>query len=78
MRRRVLELRNAVLRQLAASSLVVLCGLGSALAQSGEPKAQEQNKPAAVRFFAAVVWANAVAAGSIDSSTGRARVTPSP
>jgi hypothetical protein len=47
MRRRVLELRNAVLRQLAASSLVVLCGLGSALAQSGEPKAQEQNKPAA-------------------------------
>ena len=47
MRRRVLELRNAVLRQLAASSLVVLCGLGSALAQSGEPKPQEQNKPAA-------------------------------
>ena len=47
MRRRVLELRNAVLRQLAVSSLVVLCGLGSALAQSGDPKAQEQNKPAA-------------------------------
>lgn len=47
MRRRVLELRNAVLRQLAVSSLVVLCSLGSALAQSGDLKAQEQNKAAA-------------------------------
>ena len=47
MRRRVFELRNAVLRQIAVSSLVVLCGLGSALAQSGDLKAQEQTKPAA-------------------------------
>jgi hypothetical protein len=47
MRRRVLELRNAVLRLVAVPSLVVLCGLGSALAQSGEPKAQDQGKPAA-------------------------------
>jgi hypothetical protein len=44
--RRVLELRNAVLRQLAVSSLVILCGLGSAFAQSGDLKAQDQNKAA--------------------------------
>jgi hypothetical protein len=47
MRRRVLELRNAVLRLVAVPSLVVLCGLGSALAQSGDLKAQDQGKPAA-------------------------------
>jgi hypothetical protein len=46
MRRRVLELRNAVLRLVAVPSVVVLCGLGSAFAQSGDLKAQDQ-KPAA-------------------------------
>ncbi|QQO31022.1 beta-1-3, beta-1-6-glucan biosynthesis protein [Bradyrhizobium diazoefficiens] len=50
MRRRVFELRNAVLRQFAASlavsSLVLLASLGSASAQSGSP-APDQNKAAA-------------------------------
>ncbi|OAF11759.1 beta-1-3, beta-1-6-glucan biosynthesis protein [Bradyrhizobium centrolobii] len=51
MRRRVLELRNAVLRQFAAtlavSSLVILVGIGGASAQSGAP--QDQGKPAAAQ-----------------------------
>ncbi|MBR0712663.1 beta-1-3, beta-1-6-glucan biosynthesis protein [Bradyrhizobium liaoningense] len=52
MRRRVLELRNAVLRQLAVPSLVVLLGIGSAFtqsafAQSGDLKPQDQGKAAA-------------------------------
>ncbi len=47
MRRRVLELRNAVLRLVAVPSLVVLCSFGSAHAQSGDLKAQDQGKPAA-------------------------------
>ena len=47
MRRRVLELTNAVLRQIAVPSLVVLLGIGSAYAQSGDLKAQDQGKPAA-------------------------------
>lgn len=50
MRRRVFELRNAVLRQFAAtlavSSLVLLAGLGGASAQSGTP-APDQGKTAA-------------------------------
>lgn len=50
MRRRVFELRNAVLRQFAASLavsfLVLLAGLGGASAQSGSP-APDQNKAAA-------------------------------
>jgi hypothetical protein len=50
MRRRVFELRNAVLRQFAAtlavSSLVLLTSLGGASAQSGTP-APEQGKAAA-------------------------------
>ncbi|MBW7964897.1 beta-1-3, beta-1-6-glucan biosynthesis protein [Bradyrhizobium sp. BR 10261] len=50
MRRRVFELRNAVLRQFAASlavsSLVLLAGLGCASAQSGTP-APDQGKAAA-------------------------------
>lgn len=50
MRQRVLELRNAVLRQFAAtlavSSLVLLVGLGGASAQSGAP-APDQGKAAA-------------------------------
>jgi hypothetical protein len=51
MRQRVLELVNAGLRRLAAplavSSLAVLLGLSGAFAQSGDLKAQDQNKPAA-------------------------------
>ena len=50
MRRRVFELRNAVLRQFAAvlavSSLVLLAGLNGATAQSGTP-APDQGKAAA-------------------------------
>jgi len=50
MRRRVFELRNAVLRQFAASlavsSLVLLASLGGASAQSGTP-APDQSKAAA-------------------------------
>ncbi|WP_027550872.1 hypothetical protein [Bradyrhizobium sp. Cp5.3] len=50
MRRRVLELRNAVLRQFAATlavpSLVIMIGLGGASAQSGNP-APDQGKAAA-------------------------------
>src|SRR3954454_24482271 len=49
MRRRVFELRNAALRQFAAtlavSSLVVLIGIGGASAQSGNP-APDQGKAA--------------------------------
>src|SRR6516165_8923274 len=47
MRRRVLELRNAVLRHLAVPSLVILLGVGSAFAQSGDLK--DQGKPAATQ-----------------------------
>src|SRR6476469_10823104 len=50
MRQRVFELRNAVLRQFAAtlavSSLVILMGIGAASAQSGTP-APDQSKAAA-------------------------------
>ncbi len=47
MRRRVLELRNAVLRHLAVPCLVVLLGTGAGFAQSGDLHAQDQSKPAA-------------------------------
>ncbi|MBR0721108.1 beta-1-3, beta-1-6-glucan biosynthesis protein [Bradyrhizobium manausense] len=51
MRRRVFELRNAVLRQLAAtltvSSLVLLASLGGASAQSGTPAPDQGKQPAA-------------------------------
>jgi hypothetical protein len=48
MRRRVLELQNAVLRHLAVPGLVLLIGVGGALAQSGDSRAQDQSgKPAA-------------------------------
>src|SRR4051812_1430815 len=50
MRQRVFELRNAVLRQFAAtlavSSLVILMGIGAASAQSGTP-APDQSKAVA-------------------------------
>jgi septal ring-binding cell division protein DamX len=48
MRRRVLQLQNAVLRHLAVPGLALLIGIGSALAQSGDLRSQDQpNKPAA-------------------------------
>jgi hypothetical protein len=42
MRRRVLDLKHAVLRHLAVPGLAVLIGIGSAFAQSGTPPAQDQ------------------------------------
>jgi hypothetical protein len=48
MRRGVFQLQNAVLRHLAISGLALLIGIGSAFAQSGDLKTQDQpNKPAA-------------------------------
>jgi len=48
MRRGVLQLPNAVLRHLAVPGLVLLIGIGSALAQSGDSRAQDQSgKPGA-------------------------------
>jgi len=48
MRRRVLQLKNAVLRHLAVPGLALLIGIGSAIAQSGDLRAQDQPaKPAA-------------------------------
>jgi hypothetical protein len=47
MGRRVLEFKNAVLRQFAAAGLVILIGAGGAFAQSGTPNAQDQAKPPA-------------------------------
>jgi hypothetical protein len=47
MRRGVLQLQNAILRHLAVSGLALLIGIGSAAAQSGDSKAQDQSgKPA--------------------------------
>src|SRR3954465_5688924 len=48
MRQRVFELQNAVLRRVATSAIALLIGLGGALAQSGDLRAQDQSsKPAA-------------------------------
>jgi hypothetical protein len=48
MRRRVLQLQHALMRHLVIPGLALLIGIGSAVAQSGEPHAQDQNgKPAA-------------------------------
>jgi hypothetical protein len=48
MRRGVLQLQNALLRHLALPGLVLLIGIGSAVAQSGDLRAQDQSgKPAA-------------------------------
>lgn len=44
---RRLQFRNAVLRHLAAPSLAILLGIGSAAAQSGDLHPQDQGKPAA-------------------------------
>ena len=47
MRRRVLQFRSRFLRHLAVSTTVLLLGLGSAFAQSGDNHAQDQQgKPA--------------------------------
>ena len=47
MRRGVLQFQSAVLRHLAVSGLALLIGIGSAVAQSGDSKAQDQSgKPA--------------------------------
>lgn len=46
MRRRVLQTRNAVLRHLAIPGLALLIGIGSALAQSGDTRAQDPKAPA--------------------------------
>jgi hypothetical protein len=48
MRRGVFQFQNAVLRHLAIPGLAVLIGIGSAFAQSGDSRAQDQSgKPAA-------------------------------
>jgi hypothetical protein len=48
MGRRVLQVQNAVLRHLAIPGLALLLGIGSATAQSGDLRAQDQSgKPAA-------------------------------
>jgi hypothetical protein len=47
MDRRVLEFKNAVVRQFAVPALILLIGAGSAFAQSGTPNAQDQSKPPA-------------------------------
>jgi hypothetical protein len=47
MRRRVLKLQETVFRHLVGSGLALLIGLGSAFAQSGDSRAQDQSgKPA--------------------------------
>jgi len=45
--RRVLAFRNRILRHLAVSGLVLMIGIPCVFAQSGDTKAQDQNKPAA-------------------------------
>jgi hypothetical protein len=53
MRRRVLQLQNAVLRHLAVPGLALLIGIGTAIAQSGDLRAQDQSgKPAAANSTA--------------------------
>jgi len=47
MGRRVLQVQSAVLRHLAVPGLALLLGIGSAFAQSGDLRAQEQPKPGA-------------------------------
>ena len=43
MRRRVLQVQNAVLHHVAVPGLILLIGIGSALAQSGDVRAQDQS-----------------------------------
>jgi hypothetical protein len=54
MRRRVLQVKHEVLRHLAVPGLTLLIGIGGALAQSGDTRAQDQSgKPAAANATAA-------------------------
>lgn len=46
MRRVLLEFQNALLRRLGATTLALLLGIGGAIAQSGDLRAQDQAKPA--------------------------------
>src|SRR6266852_6755191 len=46
MRRRVLQVKNAVLHHLAVPGLILLIGIGSAFAQSGDLRAQDQSTKA--------------------------------
>jgi hypothetical protein len=47
MRRRVLQVKNAVLHHLAVPGLILLIGIGSALAQSGDLRDQSTKGPSA-------------------------------
>src|SRR5712671_2523143 len=47
MRQRVFGFQNGVLRRLATSGFALLIGFGSAFAQSGDLRTQDQSKPAA-------------------------------
>src|SRR3954465_137470 len=47
MRRRVFKLQEAIVRHLVGSALVLLIGLGTASAQSGDSRAQDQSGKAA-------------------------------
>jgi hypothetical protein len=47
MRRRVTEFRKTVMRSLSTTGFALLIGIGSAIAQSGDLRAQDQSKPAA-------------------------------
>src|SRR3954452_14113882 len=47
MRQRVFGFQNAVLRRLATSGFALLIGFGSAFAQSGDLRTQDQSKPPA-------------------------------
>jgi hypothetical protein len=59
MRRPVLRVKDAVMRHLAAPGLAVLIGIGSALAQSGDLRAQDQpGKPAATNSGSAAADAS--------------------
>src|SRR5215475_3850493 len=53
MRRRVLSVRDSVLRQLAIPGLVLMLATGSAFAQSGDTHAQDQGKNNAANADAA-------------------------
>ena len=43
MRRRVIHVKNAVLHHLVVPGLILLIGIGGALAQSGDLRAQDQS-----------------------------------
>src|SRR5246127_137444 len=53
MRRRVLSVKDSVLRHLAIPGLILMLATGNAVAQSGDPHAQDQGKNAAANADAA-------------------------